>query len=70
MLEHDLIFQMCMYVLCTCVYIMRIYGGGRERRNRFKILRVDKLWLTSFFFIFQVVYNKHKLPLNWGDGWI
>ena len=49
---------------------MRIYGGGRERRNRFKILRVDKLWLTSFFFIFQVVYNKHKLPLNWGDGWV
>lgn len=48
------------------IYTVYLWGGVK----RFKILTMEKLWLILiFFFIFQVVYNKHKLPLDWWDGY-
>ena len=55
-----------------CVYILCIYGGEREeeqvQNRKSGGIMVD--FYLLFFFIFQVVYNKPKLPLNWGNRWI
>ena len=66
-----ILFFKCACVFYVCVYILCVYmvGGGRGGTGSKSLEWRNYGWLLSFF-IFQVVYNKHKLPLIWGDGWM
>lgn len=61
---------MYVYVYILSIHIERREGEKRKSFQNLNSRGIMLDFLSSFFliFIFQVVYNKHKLPLNWGGG--